>query len=475
MLFAPDGTRTGTGDFLSCGDSNVSPYGTQYWWDFMGDFIPGIWHLVRANLTGNEYDSFGKYATYPEVLIEPYYMDEDYSVVLEPSVPISVSPNPVPNNDTPLYVNFEAPCHEDGSPIYMIFAPDGTSDGTGQFFSCGIDPYGSQRGWWDFGGDYIPGAWHFVKANLTPSQYYSFGVSETYPEVLSESYYLGEDYSVILNPINHAPILNQIGNMGVSEGQTLTFIIGATDSDSADVLTYSATNLPEGATFDPVTRTFSWTPTYSQAGNYTDIEFTVTDNGSPMMLAFEDITITVGDVNRAPIFAFIGSQQVLEHNLLTFVVSASDPDGNEITLSASGMPSGATFNSVTGLFSWTPAYTQAGTYTPAFVAIDNGTPVASSTVDVVIEVGSNPTPTEQSQMIVDAIVTASISNNLENSYLSNLNKVASFIEQGKVQAAINQLNAFIQKVNQDYQQQKISLAERDAFVAQAQNLINRLQ
>ena len=49
-----------------------------------------------------------------------------------------------------------------------------------------------------------------------------------------------------------------------------------------------------------------------------------------------------------------------------------------------------------------------------------------------------------------------------------------FIEQGKIQPAINQLNAFINKLEQDFNQGLITEAERDYFVAAAQKLIDDL-
>ena len=273
---------------------------------------------------------------------------------------------------------------------------------------------------------------------------------------------------------NNPPILNAIGNKTVNEGQTLAFTLSATDPDG-DALTYSAANLPPGSTFSTSTATFSWTPTYAQAGNYPNVEFTVTDGGSPMMLDFEDITITVGDVNRAPVIVSPGSQQVLEHSALTFTIDATDPDGDAVTLSAIGMPSGATFNPSTGVFSWTPGNPTAGVYTPAFIATDNGSSVASSSVDVVITVGSNPTPTEQSQNMIDTVVALPLPANVENSYLANLNKVGPFIEQGKIQQAINQINAFINKVNQDYSHGDITQAEHDSLISYANALIASLQ
>jgi hypothetical protein len=290
---------------------------------------------------------------------------------------------------------------------------------------------------------------------------------------------LGNHASLIedLNPFiptNQAPVLAPIGNQAVNEGQNLSFTLSATDPDSGDTLTYSATNTPPGAVFDPATRVFSWTPDYTQAGNYPDVEFVVSDNGSPMMLDFEDITITVGNVNRAPIFAAVGPQQILEHATTTFTVSATDPDGNSVTLSASGMPSGATFNTSTGVFSWTPGYPTAGVYTPTFTATDNGSPVATSSIDVVITVGSNPTPTEENQTLTNTVVALNLPGNIENQYLQNLNKVGPYIDQGRTDKAISELNKFINKVNNDYAHGNITLTVKNELVTMAQNLINAL-
>ena len=48
---------------------------------------------------------------------------------------------------------------------------------------------------------------------------------------------------------NQAPVLNPIGSQAVNEGVNLNFTISGTDPDG-DALTYSATGLPVGATFD---------------------------------------------------------------------------------------------------------------------------------------------------------------------------------------------------------------------------------
>ena len=89
--------------------------------------------------------------------------------------------------------------------------------------------------------------------------------------------------------INHAPVLASIGNKSVNEGSLLQFTISATDADG-DTLTYSATNLPDGATFNAATRTFSWTPNYVQSGTYANVTFRVSDG---LTTTQEIITVTV--------------------------------------------------------------------------------------------------------------------------------------------------------------------------------------
>lgn len=93
--------------------------------------------------------------------------------------------------------------------------------------------------------------------------------------------------------IDQPPVLNLIGDQTVNEGSLLSFTISATDPDG-DTLTYSAYNLPPGATFNASTQTFSWTPTYTQAGHYPNVQFEVSDGH---LTASENITISVKNIS----------------------------------------------------------------------------------------------------------------------------------------------------------------------------------
>ena len=60
------------------------------------------------------------------------------------------------------------------------------------------------------------------------------------------------------------------------------------------------------------TGVFSWTPTEAQGGLTPSVTITVTDNGSGNLTDSETFTITVNEVNVAPVLAAIGNQSVNE-------------------------------------------------------------------------------------------------------------------------------------------------------------------
>jgi len=91
----------------------------------------------------------------------------------------------------------------------------------------------------------------------------------------------------------------------------------------------------------------------------------------------------VGNINRPPVLDSIGNKTVNEENTLTFTINASDPDNNSLTYSASNLPSGAAFNTVTRTFSWTPTYAK-GSYQVAF-AVSDGSLSDNEIITIAVE------------------------------------------------------------------------------------------
>ena len=93
-------------------------------------------------------------------------------------------------------------------------------------------------------------------------------------------------YQNVTEP-DSTPVLNGIGNQQAVVGQPLSFTISGADANN-NPLTYSASNLPSGASFSSSTRTFTWTP--STPGAYPGISFAVSDGATS---SNEIISITV--------------------------------------------------------------------------------------------------------------------------------------------------------------------------------------
>ena len=88
------------------------------------------------------------------------------------------------------------------------------------------------------------------------------------------------------------------------------------------------------------------------------------------------------NLSLPPVFSPTGSQSVSAGQTLQFTVSATDPNHYSPTYSATSLPVGASFDTVTGVFSWTPTASQLGTYPIVFTATDNPTTSASISVSV---------------------------------------------------------------------------------------------
>ncbi len=195
-----------------------------------------------------------------------------------------------------------------------------------------------------------------------------------------------ESVSINVTNVNQAPVLKAIGNKTLSEGDSFNLIVEATDPDN-DSLTYSASNLPSGAVFTASTRSLSWIPGMDQAGSYA-VTFSVTDGAKTDS---EAVTLTVQNGNEPPVLDAIGDQSIAENAMLSFTLTASDPNNDSLAYTSAGLPDGASFDAGQQLFSWTPDFTKAGSYTVTF-SVSDGTSSDSETVNISVA-NTNQLPT----------------------------------------------------------------------------------
>jgi len=191
---------------------------------------------------------------------------------------------------------------------------------------------------------------------------------------------------------NQAPVLDAIGNKTVDEETLLAFTATATDPDAGQTLAFSLdAGAPSGAAIT-AGGAFSWTPTEAQGPGSYPVTIRVTDNGTPALDDFEPITITVNEVNAAPVLTAIGNKTGTVGVLVAFTASATDADipVNTLTFSLdAGAPAGATIGASSGVFNWTPA--GSGNSSVTVRVTDNGTPALSDFETIQIEVSSTET------------------------------------------------------------------------------------
>ncbi|MFC1732267.1 putative Ig domain-containing protein [candidate division KSB1 bacterium] len=182
-----------------------------------------------------------------------------------------------------------------------------------------------------------------------------------------------------------APALNDVqANAGIP----FSFTVIATDPDAFDILKYTVEGLPSGATYDSLaTRIFRWTPTVADVGDH-EVIFKVHDQRG----GADRDTVNI-NVNRIPVISIADTSIVsFEDSTITFTVSGSDPDGDNLIYTVSSLPAGAIYDtSSTPTFTWTPTVNQAGNYTLVFSVNDGRTGIASQSVHITV-VNTNQPP-----------------------------------------------------------------------------------
>ena len=115
-------------------------------------------------------------------------------------------------------------------------------------------------------------------------------------------------FSARTGPGNTPPLLSPIPNTSLILGQTLSFTATAVDTDQPpQTLTFSlGANAPAGATLNPASGAFSWTPPIAPSTNAVSI--VVTDSGTPSLTATQGFTVTVYPPPRVQNIGLNGGQ-----------------------------------------------------------------------------------------------------------------------------------------------------------------------
>ncbi|MBT3913344.1 MAG: hypothetical protein HOF22_09135 [Verrucomicrobia bacterium] len=164
--------------------------------------------------------------------------------------------------------------------------------------------------------------------------------------------------------VNAPPTIAAIDSVIVSTGDVYEVQVVADDEGDTSKLRYLLQNSPQGMS---ITKKglIQWTVGSGFEGNAYSVEVHVIDQDG--LAAGRNFSITV---NHTPKWEDVGPQLCKDQNLLAFTPVATDLDDDNLVLAASYLPTGATYDAVSG-FSWKPASDQLGAHDVRFIATDS--------------------------------------------------------------------------------------------------------
>ncbi len=185
---------------------------------------------------------------------------------------------------------------------------------------------------------------------------------------------IAEGKIIIYGPpqVNKKPELKVPAAQSTVVGQTVSFSVSASDPDVSQIVTISASQKPENATF--TADTFRWTPAIRDTG-IIKVVFVATDNGIPVLSATDSVSIFVSatQVNHAPQWTNKNIQRTVKAGaLFSYDLSSncSDPDNEKVTFSLiSAPPAKDTIIGTT--YSFTPTAADTGKHTVHIIAKDS--------------------------------------------------------------------------------------------------------
>jgi 6-phosphogluconolactonase (cycloisomerase 2 family) len=214
-------------------------------------------------------------------------------------------------------------------------------------------------------------------------------------------------FTLLVGAANHAPVASELSyslsSATAGQAYQVTLPVSLFSDADGDVLSWSVSGLPSGLSFDASSRTLSGTVT--SAGSYT---LSVTASDASGAQAQRSFILLVGAANHAPVASdlsySLSSATAGQAYQVTLPASLfSDVDGDVLSWSVSGLPSGLSFDATS--LSLSGSATQAGEY-PLVIRVSDGLG-GSAMRSIVLTVQAPGVPVVQNPEVTPVVMLAS--------------------------------------------------------------------
>ena len=203
---------------------------------------------------------------------------------------------------------------------------------------------------------------------------------------------LSDEMTITVNIVPPTLRLMPIADQVVDEQSLFSLTVAVTNSPQAQPpYTFALDGVvPAGASVNPTTGVLFWRPTEAQGPSTNLVTVKVSDSATPPNATNQVFRVIVQEVNLPPVVAAIAPQSTVPGGLLTVSVLASDEDlpANRFSYFLEpGAPAGMTIQESSGVLTWSPPESAAGTTNEVTVRVaDDGQPSlgASRTFRVVV-------------------------------------------------------------------------------------------
>ncbi|TWU37529.1 tRNA nuclease WapA precursor [Novipirellula aureliae] len=209
-----------------------------------------------------------------------------------------------------------------------------------------------------------------------------------------------QNYSVDVRCGNLAPAIVSVPPTRALTERTYLYPVRADDHER-DTLTFRLVAQPDGMTINPTTGVIRWQPAVAQIGEHAVTVEAVDPLGA---IGKQTYTVVVASAeepvdptkpdgpklgNRPPLITSTPDFTAVAGALYQYPVTATDLDGDAVTLSLTGPPAGMTMDA-SGVIRWTPSGTTTGTFPITVVATDAVGAISTQTYVLAVAVNTPP-------------------------------------------------------------------------------------